>query len=124
MMLASIRTNTANYRPEVDPPIPEQVDMTDSCARSRYRRARTRAPKSAWVRTSSSFAREMATRAASGIHPSDPRPTEGTQLETAPAIWKQRLDRDIARDTYHSADARGAEPGDRTSSTLPNLALA
>jgi transposase-like protein len=28
-------------------------------------------------------------RAASGIHPSDPRPTGGTQLETAPAIWKQ-----------------------------------
>ena len=51
-------------------------------------------------------------RAASGIHPSDPRPTGGTQLETAPAIWKQRLDRDIARDTYHSADARGAEPGE------------
>jgi hypothetical protein len=51
-------------------------------------------------------------RAASGIHPDDPRPTGGTQLETAPAIWKQRLDRDIARDTYHSADARGAEPGE------------
>ena len=51
-------------------------------------------------------------RAANGIHPSDPRPTGGTQLETAPAIWKQRLDRDIARDTYHSADARGAEPGE------------
>ena len=51
-------------------------------------------------------------RAANGIHPSDPRPTGGTQLEIAPAIWKQRLDRDIARDTYHSADARGAEPGE------------
>ena len=51
-------------------------------------------------------------RAASGIHTSDPRPTGGTQLETAPAIWKQRLDRDISRDTYHSADARGAEPGE------------
>jgi conjugative relaxase-like TrwC/TraI family protein len=51
-------------------------------------------------------------RAANGIHPSDPRPTGGTQLETAPAIWKQRLDRDIARDTYHSPDARGAEPGE------------
>ena len=51
-------------------------------------------------------------RAASGIYPSDPRPTGGTQLETAPAIWKQNLDRDIARDTYHSADARGAEPGE------------
>ena len=51
-------------------------------------------------------------RAANGIHPSDPRPTGGPKLETAPAIWKQRLDRDIARDTYHSADASGAEPGE------------
>ena len=51
-------------------------------------------------------------RAANGIHPSDPRPTGGTQLETAPAIWKQGLDRDIARDTYHSADTSGAEPGE------------
>jgi hypothetical protein len=36
-------------------------------------------------------------RAANGINPHDPRPTGGTQLETLPALWKQRLDRDIAR---------------------------
>jgi conjugative relaxase-like TrwC/TraI family protein len=39
-------------------------------------------------------------RAANGIKPQDPRPTGGTQLETSPALWKQRLDRHIA----HSAD--------------------
>ena len=38
-------------------------------------------------------------RAANGINPQDPRPTGGTQLETLPALWKQRLDRDIARAT-------------------------
>src|SRR4029453_15178408 len=35
-------------------------------------------------------------RAANGINPQDPRPTGGTQLEMLPALWKQRLDRDIA----------------------------
>jgi conjugative relaxase-like TrwC/TraI family protein len=45
-------------------------------------------------------------RAANGINPHDPRPTGGTQLETLPALWKQRLDRDIARATYRPADAR------------------
>jgi AAA domain len=39
-------------------------------------------------------------RAANGINPQDPRPTGGIQLETFPALWKQRLDRHIA----HSAD--------------------
>ena len=38
-------------------------------------------------------------RAANGINPQDPRPTGGTQLETLPALWKQRLDRHIARST-------------------------
>jgi conjugative relaxase-like TrwC/TraI family protein len=38
-------------------------------------------------------------RAANGINPQDPRPTGGTQLETLPALWKQRLDRQIARST-------------------------
>ena len=37
-----------------------------------------------------------ARRAANGINPQDPRPTGGTQLQTLPALWKQRLDRDIA----------------------------
>jgi hypothetical protein len=47
-------------------------------------------------------------RAANGINPQDPRPTGGTQLETLPALWKQRLDRDIARatDTDPPTDAR------------------
>ena len=45
-------------------------------------------------------------RAANGINPQDPRPTGGTQLETLLALWKQRLDRDIARSTYPPAEAR------------------
>ena len=48
-------------------------------------------------------------RAANGINPQDPRPTGGTQLETLPALWKQRLDRHIARSTYPPADARADE---------------
>jgi hypothetical protein len=47
--------------------------------------------------------------AANGINPQDPRPTEGTQLETLPALWKQRLDRDIARATDPPAGARADE---------------
>jgi hypothetical protein len=38
-------------------------------------------------------------RAANGINPRDPRPTGGTQLQTLPALWEQRLDRAIARAT-------------------------
>ena len=34
---------------------------------------------------------------------------EERQLETLPALWKQRLDRDIARATYPPADARADE---------------
>ena len=46
-------------------------------------------------------------RAANGINPQDPRPTgSGTQFETLPALWRQRLDRDIARATDPPADAR------------------
>jgi hypothetical protein len=48
-------------------------------------------------------------RAANGINPQDPRPTGGTQLETLPALWKQRLDRAIARATDPPADARADE---------------
>jgi conjugative relaxase-like TrwC/TraI family protein len=44
-------------------------------------------------------------RAANGINPQDPRPTGGTQLETLPALWKQRLDRDLARATDPPANA-------------------
>jgi hypothetical protein len=45
-------------------------------------------------------------RAANGINPQDLRPTGGTQLETLPALWKQRLDRDIARATEPATDSR------------------
>jgi len=48
-------------------------------------------------------------RAANGINPQDPRPTGETQLETLPALWKQRLDRDIACATDPPADARADE---------------
>jgi hypothetical protein len=36
-------------------------------------------------------------RAANGIDQRDPRPTGGVQLETASALWQQRLDRAVAR---------------------------
>ena len=36
-------------------------------------------------------------RAANGIDQRDPRPTGGDQLETAPTLWQQRLDRAVAR---------------------------
>jgi hypothetical protein len=48
-------------------------------------------------------------RAANGINPQDQQPTGGTQLETVPALWKQRLDRDIARATYPPTDAKVVE---------------
>jgi hypothetical protein len=55
--------------------------------------------------------REIAVwRAANGIDPQDPRPTGGGgQFETAPALWKQRLDRDIARSTDSLGKARSNE---------------
>jgi conjugative relaxase-like TrwC/TraI family protein len=59
---------------------------------------------------SSGLVREIAVwRAANGINPQDPRPTGGTQLETLPALWKQHLDRAIARATGPAADARADE---------------
>jgi conjugative relaxase-like TrwC/TraI family protein len=48
-------------------------------------------------------------RAANGINPQDPRPTGGTPLETLPALWKQRLDRQIAHSTDSSRSARADE---------------
>jgi hypothetical protein len=49
--------------------------------------------------------REIAVwRAANGIDSQDPRPTGGFQLETAAALWKQRLDRHIARSTDSSGN--------------------
>jgi AAA domain len=48
-------------------------------------------------------------RAANGINPQDPRPTGGTHLETLPALWKQHLDRQIARSADSSDDARSHE---------------
>jgi conjugative relaxase-like TrwC/TraI family protein len=60
--------------------------------------------------TSTALVREIAVwRAANGIHPQDPRPTGGTQLETLPTFWKQRLDRDIAGASYPPADAKADE---------------
>ncbi|HEX3204898.1 MAG TPA: hypothetical protein VHQ68_01535, partial [Propionibacteriaceae bacterium] len=56
---------------------------------------------------STALVREIAVwRAAKGIDPQDPRPTGGTQLEMLPALWKQRLDQDIAHATYQPADAK------------------
>jgi conjugative relaxase-like TrwC/TraI family protein len=48
-------------------------------------------------------------RAANGINPQDPQATGGTQLETLPALWKQRLDHNIARDIEQPAHARADE---------------
>ena len=49
-------------------------------------------------------------RAANGINPQDPRPTGGGgELETLPALWKQRLDRHIARATDPPADTSADE---------------
>jgi conjugative relaxase-like TrwC/TraI family protein len=54
-------------------------------------------------------------RAANGINPHDPRPTGGTQLETLPGLWKQRLNRDITRATHQPADAKvGEREAERT----------
>ena len=70
--------------------------------------------KPAWApltsHLSSPLVREIAVwRAANGINPQDPRPTGAAQLGTLPALWKQRLDRDIARATHPSGDARADE---------------
>jgi conjugative relaxase-like TrwC/TraI family protein len=48
-------------------------------------------------------------RAANGINPQDPRPTGAGQLQTAPAVWKQRLDRHIARSADSPSNARPNE---------------
>ena len=58
-------------------------------------------------------------RGANGINPQDRRPTGGTQLEMLPALWKQRLDRDIARATYPPADARADKPHARPTALSP-----
>jgi conjugative relaxase-like TrwC/TraI family protein len=49
-------------------------------------------------------------RAANGINPQDPQPTGALQLETLPALWKQRLDRLIARATNPPANTRAGKP--------------
>jgi len=60
------------------------------------------------IHPSASLIGEIAVwRATNGIDPQDTRPTGGRgQLETASALWKQRLDRHIARSTDPPADAR------------------
>jgi hypothetical protein len=57
---------------------------------------------------SSALVREIAVwRAANSINPQDPRPTGGGgQLDTAIALWKQRLDWQIARSTDSSRNDR------------------
>ena len=60
-------------------------------------------------------------RAANGINSQDPRPTGGGQLETLPALWKQRLDRDLARATDPPSDAKADE---RQSAHIAPKALA
>jgi conjugative relaxase-like TrwC/TraI family protein len=51
--------------------------------------------------------REIAVwRAANGINPQDARPTGGGELDTAAALWKQRLDWHIARSTDSSGTER------------------
>jgi hypothetical protein len=56
---------------------------------------------------STALVREIAVwRAANGINPQDPRPTgRGRELDTAAALWKQRLDRHFARSADPSGDA-------------------
>jgi hypothetical protein len=62
-------------------------------------------------------------RAANGINPQDPRPTGGGgQLETLPALWKQRLDRDIAWATYPPAGARADERQAARTALIPSRA--
>jgi hypothetical protein len=57
-------------------------------------------------------------RAANGINPQDPRPTGGGgHLETLPALWKQHLDRQIARSADPSNSARFDER--QTAHTTP-----
>jgi conjugative relaxase-like TrwC/TraI family protein len=57
---------------------------------------------------STALVREIAVwRAANGINPQDPRPTGGGgELDSAAALWKQRLDRHVASSTQPPADAR------------------
>jgi hypothetical protein len=57
-------------------------------------------------------------RAANGINSQDPRPTGVTPLETLPALWKQRLGRDIAWATDPPANAKGDKR--QTARTAPS----
>jgi hypothetical protein len=59
-------------------------------------------------------------RAANGINPQDPRPTGGGgHLETLQALWKQRLDRHIARSTDPTDNVRGDERRARLTAPSP-----
>jgi hypothetical protein len=57
-------------------------------------------------------------RAANGIDPQDARPTGGGQLGTVSILWKQRLDRHIARAADPSGNARFDER--QAAHTAPN----
>jgi AAA domain len=56
-------------------------------------------------------------RAANGISPQDPRPTGGGELDTAAALWKQRLDWQLA----HSTDSSGNDRLDERQAAHPAL---
>jgi hypothetical protein len=59
---------------------------------------------------STALVRDIAAwRGANGINPEDPRPTGGGELDTAAALWKQRLDWHIARSTDSSGTERFKE---------------
>ena len=59
-------------------------------------------------------------RAARGIDPQDPRPTGGHQLEAAADLWKQHLDRDVARDTEQHNSEAGIRQLDRSDDRPPS----
>src|SRR5829696_2048789 len=55
-------------------------------------------------------------RAANGVDQRDPRPTGGVQLETAPTLWQQHLDRAVARlnDLPGNAQRQGGQAAHTT----------
>src|SRR5215203_737858 len=55
-------------------------------------------------------------RAANGVDQRDPRPTGGVQLETAPTLWQQRLDRAVAllNDLPGNAELQGGQAAHTT----------
>jgi conjugative relaxase-like TrwC/TraI family protein len=87
------------------------ADLADQVQDHAYRGADEPAWAPPGSHTSRAIIGEVAVwRAANGINPQDPRPTGGGgQLDTAAALWKQRLDRRVAR----SADPDNAMADER-----------